>query len=33
MLHVMVLIRVVGSFSAEVNGEPVPLGGADEDGV
>lgn len=33
MIHVMVLIRVLGSFGAEVNGESVPLGGPRQRGV
>lgn len=33
MFHVMVLIRVLGSFGAEVNGESVPLGGPRQRGV
>jgi DNA-binding SARP family transcriptional activator len=33
MLHVMVLIRGLGSFGAEVKGEPVPLGGPRQRGV
>ena len=33
MSHVMVLIRVLGSFGAEVNGESVPLGGPRQRGV
>jgi DNA-binding SARP family transcriptional activator len=33
MCHVMVLIRVLGSFAAEAGGEPVPLGGPRQRGV
>ena len=33
LCHVMVLIRVLGSFAAEVGGEPVPLGGPRQRGV
>lgn len=33
MCHVMVLIRVLGSFAAEACGEPVPLGGPRQRGV
>ncbi|GII63835.1 hypothetical protein Skr01_39200 [Sphaerisporangium krabiense] len=33
MCHVMVLIRVLGSFGAESNGESVPLGGPRQRGV
>jgi DNA-binding SARP family transcriptional activator/tetratricopeptide (TPR) repeat protein len=33
LCHVMVLIRVLGSFAAEAGGEPVPLGGPRQRGV